>query len=147
MSVAAPATIDQPGNRSILLVDVHPRTRDSRAQTMRKLGATVDCVSTAVAALAQFASGLYRLVLIDLGRDIEGAEQLARDIRSKNPKQLVGFLVAGPALISKTLRKVPAPVPVTTRAELLPVPPTEVPVESDFGRRIRELEERSDSAE
>ncbi len=142
MNVAAPFVMNH-GNRSVLLIDVHFRTRDSRAQTMRKLGATVDCVSTGVAALAKFASGLYQLVLIDLGRDAEGAEQLARDIRLKNPKQLVGFLVAGPALISKTLRKSTPPMPVNTTAELVPLSQSEVHSESDFGRRIREVEERS----
>jgi CheY-like chemotaxis protein len=144
MNVVASALANNGGTRSVLLVDVHSRTRESRAQNLRKLGATVDCVSTAVMALAQFASGFYRLVLIDLGRDVEAAEQLASDIRMKNPKQLVAFLVAGPTLISKTLGHPAQPTPVVTEAEL--IGESDVPVESEFGRRIREMEQRTDSA-
>jgi hypothetical protein len=111
---------------------------------MRKLGATVDCVSNAVAAIAKINSAMYRLVLIDLGGDVEGAEQLERDIRLKHPKQLVRFLVAGPALIAKT--PTPEPAEATRAASGLEVSASSNPGiggESEFGRKVRELERQN----
>jgi len=87
--------------QSVLLVDVNLRRRESRAAHLRKLGAVVDCASNATTALQKFGATTYRLVLIDLER--AAAEQLAGEIRLKDPKQLVGFMVEGPTLISKTL--------------------------------------------
>ena len=128
--------------RDVLLVDIHLKSRDSRADAMRKLGATVDSVSSAALAIARLASRLYRLVLIDLGEDQEGAEQLARDIRRIKPKQLVGFLVGSPAYISKTLvrdTKGDVPFPVSTTTTSIAEP--ELAHESAFGRRVREVEQ------
>ncbi|HWR15426.1 MAG TPA: hypothetical protein VN577_11405 [Terriglobales bacterium] len=133
MNTAVSAVAKQDSIQSILLVDVHTHTRASRAQTMRNLGATVDCAPSAVSAISQFASGLYRLVLIDLGSDVPGAEQLASDIRLKRPKQLIGFLVGGPKFIVKTLTH-KSVLPVSTR------PDPEEQDASDFGRKIREAE-------
>ena len=140
MDIAAPTPVKQGSNRSILLVDVHKDSRDIRAENMRKLGATVDCVSNSDSALSQFGPGLYRLVLIDLGNNVDGAEQLARDIRLKHPKQMVGFLIGAPTFIARNLtRKAVKPISI-------PVGPTEPvvsqPDESDFGRSVREAEQR-----
>jgi CheY-like chemotaxis protein len=139
MSTAAVANLG--GKKSVLLVDVNMHTRESRAASMRKLGATVDCASNASTALQQFGAGLYRLVLIDLGHDKDGAEQLARDIRRKQPKQLVGFMVKGPALISTTL----GPARISSNSQ----PSAEhvsTATDSDFGRAVRSAEKLQKSA-
>jgi hypothetical protein len=105
----------------------------ARAANMRKLGATVDAASNAAMGLHQFGSDSYRLVLIDLGRDREGAERLAREIRLKNPLQSIGFMVEGPTLISRTFG--PA------RATLVPPISEETSTaDSEFGRAVKEAE-------
>ena len=122
---------------TVLLVDLNMRRREARAANLRKLGAIVDCVSNAAAALQKYGTTTYRMVLIDLER--EGAEQLASEIRLKRPTQLVGFLVDGPKLISKTLATAQTPLkpPVVNVPEVAESPATE----SSFGRAIRKAEE------
>ena len=131
--------------KSVLLVDVHMGTRESRAANLRKLGATVDCASTAAAGLAQFAVGSYKLVLIDLGRDRHAAEQLASDIRLKHPGQQIGFMVDGPQLISTTMGPArPTPAPGLVPAY---VPAVVDETESAFGRAVKDAEELQQAAE
>lgn len=124
-------------NRSVLLVDANMRTREARAANLRKLGATVDAASNAATGLLQFGTGSYQLVLIDLGRDLEGAERLAREIRLKNPSQSVGFMVEGPTLISKTLGPVRT---APTVASVQPISEHASPPDSDFARAVKEAE-------
>ena len=124
-------------NRSVLLVDANTRTREARAANMRKLGATVDAASNATMGLLQFGTGSYRLVLIDLGRDLEGAERLAREIRLKNPLQSVAFMVAGPTLISKTLGPTRA-IPTMSLVQSISEPASAT--DSEFARAVKEAE-------
>ena len=144
MNTLTPAGVRPVVKKSVLLVDVHMATRESRAANLRKLGATVDCASTAATGLSQFGAGSYRLVLIDLGHDRHAAEQLASDIRLLHPAQQIGFMVDGPTLISKTL-----PARPTATPELVPayVPAAVDPTESAFGRAIKDAEELQQSAE
>lgn len=144
MNTPTPAGIRPVVKKSVLLIDVHMGTRESRAANLRKLGATVDCVSNAAAGLEQFGAGLYRLVLIDLGRDRDGAEQLASNIRLKHPAQQIGFMVDGPTLISKTL----GPARSTATPKLVPAyAPTMVDgTESAFGRAVKDAEELQEAA-
>jgi CheY-like chemotaxis protein len=131
-------------NGAVLLVDVHQQSRNLRAEMMRNLGATVDCASSATSAIARFALRLYRLVLIDLGEDHEGAEQLALDIRQIRPKQLIGFLIGGPTYIAKTLaRKSEDVIPFSASTPTTPIPEPELSHESAFTRKIREVEQES----
>jgi CheY-like chemotaxis protein len=135
------------GKKVVLLVDTNAHTRDSRAKIMRTLGVTVHCASSAGAARARFESGSYNLVLLDLGGDVDGAEHLAQEIKVKNPRQLVGFLVGSPLFVATSLSG-----KVTRRARVAP-PATAVPVQKanppmasgiDFGQKIRDAEaERS----
>ncbi|HET9698020.1 MAG TPA: hypothetical protein VFP40_14200 [Terriglobales bacterium] len=124
-------------NKSVLLIDANARTREARAANLRKLGATVDAASNATMGLFQFGTGSYRLVLIDLGRDLEGAERLASEIRLKNPSQSVGFMVEGPTLISKTLGPTRA-TPAITMVQPISEPASSP--DSEFGRAVKEAE-------
>jgi CheY-like chemotaxis protein len=138
--VRAPAA-----KKVVLLVDVHADTRDSRAKVMGNMGVSVHCASSAVGARAKLQTGVYNLVLVDLGRDLDGAESLVHEIRLKYPGQLVAFLVGSPLFVATSLnghrpraaRVLPAqgaqPVPVVRAAN----PP---PREFDFGQKIKEAE-------
>jgi CheY-like chemotaxis protein len=128
-------------NKTVLLIDVNPHTRDSRAKIMRTLGVTVDCVANAETAQLRLATGKYNMVLMDLGRDLDGAELLAREIKTKNPRQLVAFLVGRPLLVSTTLNRVgitrqrPQGPVVAAQKQSAPVGAT-----MDFGQKIRDAE-------
>jgi CheY-like chemotaxis protein len=92
------------GKKTVLLVDVNPRTRDSRAKIMRSLGVTVHCAATARTARSRCESESYNLVLVDLGPDVADAERLVEDIKSSKPRQLVGFLVGSPLFVASSLK-------------------------------------------
>ena len=102
-----PAAIGAPAwvRKSVLLVDSNRQTRDSRAKTMRARGIRVDCVATAASARARLAAEKYNLILVDLGRDVTAAELLVGEIRTRNSRQLVGFLVGSPMFIAQSLGK------------------------------------------
>ena len=144
MNTTTPAG-ERPVKKSVLLVDVHMGTRESRAANLRKLGATVDCASTAATGLAQFAVGSYKLVLIDLGHDRHAAEQLASDIRLRHPAQQIGFMVDGPELISTKI----GPLRTPAAPGLVPayVPAVVDETESAFGRAVKDAEELQQAAE
>ena len=143
MNTLTPARERPVVKKSVLLVDVHMGTRESRAANLRKLGATVDCASTAATGLAQFAVGSYKLVLIDLGHDRHAAEQLANSIRLLHPAQQIGFMVDGPTLISKTLPARPSAVAAVVPAY---IPAAVDATESAFGRAVKDAEELQHAA-
>lgn len=135
--------------KTILLVDGNARSRDSRAKMLRKLGAVVVCASTHETAISRFGSGLYNLVLIDLKHDIDTAEQLANEIRTSNPRQLVAFLVGSPLFVAKSLRRdpdelkrVPALASITPQEKPQVKTNTPGPEIFDFGQKIREAESK-----
>ncbi len=126
--------------KTVLLVDVHWRTRESRSKIMRTLGVTVHCASTADGARSRLDSGVYNLILVDLGSDRAGAESLVQEIKLKNPRQLVAFLVGSPLFVATSL---------TGKAErssrvLPPIGP--IPVVStlaskfDFAQKVKDAE-------
>lgn len=126
----------------VLLVDVNPQTRESRAKVMRTLGVTVHCASSARGARSKMDSGAYNLILVDLGADSEAAEALVQEIRLKHPRQLVAFLVGSPLFVAKSLRNkgvsrsrvAPSIVPS-------PVSKAMTNVEHfDFGQKIKDAE-------
>ena len=129
--------------KTVLLVDSNLRSRESRARMMRTKGVHVDCAASADAARVRLGAEKYNLILVDLGRDTEIAESLVQEIRSKNSRQLVGFLVGSPLFIAKSLsganprpRRAP-PLPVAALAE---APSEPAKAEIDFGQRIRDVE-------
>jgi CheY-like chemotaxis protein len=125
-----------------LLVDSNARSRESRAKVMRTLGTIVHCASNARAAHSRFEAGPYNLVLVDLGADIEGAEQLAQGIRSKKPGQLVGFLVGSPLFVAKSLKQKANRPPQVPAVSAVPIQKTTMPARMvvDFGQKIRDAE-------
>ncbi len=97
---APPLAQLQWSRKTVLLVDVHSRTRESRSKIMRTLGVTVHCASSAGSARSRLEAGTYNLVLIDLGTDRAGAESLVQEIKLKNPRQLIAFLVGSPLFVA-----------------------------------------------
>lgn len=130
-------------NKTVLLIDINPQTRDSRAKVMRTMGVVVDCAASAEAAHTRLATGKYNMVLVDLGRDVEGAELLAQEIKSRIPRQLVAFLVGRPLLVATSLKRdgtgrERSSVQAVTGAVLKPNAPAGAPM--DFGQKIRAAE-------
>ncbi len=90
--------------KTILLVDVNADTREIRAKTLRSLGVTVHCATSADGAWSRYETGSYNLVLVDFGRDASRAQGLADQIRTRNPRQLIAFFVGGPKYLSLSLK-------------------------------------------
>jgi CheY-like chemotaxis protein len=131
------------GSKSVLLVDSNLRSRESRAKAMRDKGVRVDSVASADAARVRLAAEKYSLVLVDPGRDVEGAEALVKGIRANNSRQLVGFLVGSPLFVAKSLsgsnsrpRRAQEPSLVVSAEK----PSTPAAFGVDFGQRIRDAE-------
>jgi hypothetical protein len=124
----------------VLLVDVNAHTRESRAKAMRTLGMEVQCTSSAHDARAKLESGAYNLILVDLGADTDGAEALVQEIRVKDPRQLVAFLVGSPLFVATSLRG----KAVRPSRLLRPAAPSRAsvtpPKSFDFGGKIKEAE-------
>lgn len=137
--------------KTVLLVDVNPRSREERSRAMRELGAAVDCAANAVSAVSLCQSGSYNLVLVDLGNDVPGAERLAEQIKAGHPRPRVAFLVGRPLYVTSSLRRQRGKAP-GAKAESFSGDKAAAPVASiDFGQRIRnaeaEAETRQNSAE
>lgn len=130
--------------KTVLLIDADSTTRESRSKVMRTLGVTVHCAGTVTSARQKMESGVYNLVLVDPGSDLEGAESLVEEIRAKNSRQLVAFLVGSPLFVATSLggktRSVPTPLPL--RSE--PLQKRQAPVSRvfDFGQEIRNAESK-----
>lgn len=126
--------------KSVLLLDSNLRSRESRAKIMRHKGVRVDTVATPDAARVRLAAEKYNLVLVDCGRDPGTAESLVQEIKAKNSRQLVGFLVGSPLFISKTSsggtsHRQQGPAIVARPQKLAPAPEAR-----SFGQRIRDAE-------
>jgi len=129
-----------PPKKTVLLVDVHPASREERSRVMRELGAAVDCAANAVTAISLCQSGAYNLVLVDLGHDVPGAERLAEQIKAGNPRQRVAFLVGSPLYVASSLRRNGSKQP-SAPAKVGPVGSAAAAVGSlDFGQRVRNAE-------
>jgi CheY-like chemotaxis protein len=88
--------------KTILIVDVHAESRDSRSKIMRTLGVVVHSVASAETAMSRFDLRPYDLVLIDLGSNIKGAEDLAEALRAKKPGVVIGFLIGSPLFVARS---------------------------------------------
>jgi CheY-like chemotaxis protein len=125
-------------NKLVLLVDTNSRTRDSRAKIMRTLGVTVHSVASAGAARARLASARYNLVLVDLGQDVAGAELLVQEVKTRNPRQRVAFLVGQPLYVASSLshgtgpQRPSRPAARKTKGSAVTA--------ADFGQKIRDAE-------
>jgi CheY-like chemotaxis protein len=126
------------GKKTVLLVDSNWPSRESRAKVMRERGVHVDCVSNVAAARGRLAVETYNLILVDPGRNVSAAEMLVQEIRTRNARQLVRFLVGSPLFIATSLSgHKPRPQPAIVSPEN---PGTPVTNSIDFGQKIRDVE-------
>ena len=128
-------------SKVVLLVDSNPRTRESRAKVLQAMGVVVHSAASAATARTRLATSKFHLVLVDPGSDIEGAESLVAEIRLKDRKQRVAFLVGKPLYLASSLkREKPATAVPTPPLRKAPIAETKVPTLSDFGQRIKDAE-------
>lgn len=131
--------------KTVLLIDVDSVTREARSKVMRTLGVTVHCAASVSGARQKLESGSYNLVLLDLGSDTEGAKSLAEEIRAKNSRQLVAFLVGSPLFVATSLdgEAVASPRVRTPRTEPAHKPDPVASSDFDFGQKVRDAEGQS----
>jgi len=127
-------------NKLVLLVDTNSRTRESRAKIMRALGVTVHCAASAGTAHSRLATAKYNLVLVDLGRDLDGAELLAKEIKDKNPRQRVAFLVGRPLYVATSLKRDGLSRQHPPVESIQQKTKSSTVTGSDFGQKIRDAE-------
>lgn len=127
-------------NKSILLVDLDPHSCEARAQAFRDRGVMVDCAQDAAVARTRYQAGIYDLVLVDLGADVAGAQQLVAAVRQQNPRQKIAFLLGAPPYLAQ----VPGGRGAARRERVAAAAPTETaPALSEFGRRIKQIESQN----
>lgn len=127
-------------SKVVLLVDSNSRTRESRARVLRTLGVTVHSAASAATARTRLANSKFDLVLVDLGRDVVGAESLVAEIRMKDRKQRVAYLVGKPLYVASSLKRDDSAAK-TTELVLQNVPYDSNPSGlTDFGKRIKDAE-------
>ncbi len=107
--------------KRVLLVDTSRRTRDLRAEIMRKLGMEVDCAADISEARSWWRADLYSLVLIDVANELRRRDEFCDDIRNATPPQQFAFLVGKPGYLAD------AP-----NAEAMPTNGTHVPQNGDW---------------
>jgi CheY-like chemotaxis protein len=82
--------------KRVLLVDSARATRDLRSETMRRLGAEVDCAADISEARCWWRADLYDLVLINVAASKVQMDKFCDDIRRFMPQQQIMFLVGKP---------------------------------------------------
>lgn len=88
--------------KRVLLVDTSRVKRDLRSETMRKLGADVDCAADVTEARCWWRAGLYDLVLIHVEDGSTTLEKFCDDLRGATPPQQIMFLVGGPEFLASS---------------------------------------------
>jgi CheY-like chemotaxis protein len=128
--------------KTVLLIDVDSTSREARSKVMRALGVTVHCAATVTGARQKLESGSYNLILVDLGSEVEAAKAFVEEIRTKNPRQLVAFLVGSPLFVATSLDGQPVAQPKARAPRTEPVHKADPPASSvfDFGQKIRDAE-------
>ncbi len=87
--------------KRVLLVDSSRAKRDLRSETMRRLGAEVDCAADVSEARCWWRPNLYDLVLIHMD-DAKRRDKFCEDIRNFMPTQPIMFLVGGPEYLASS---------------------------------------------
>jgi hypothetical protein len=82
--------------KRVLLVDSSRATRDLRSETMRRLGAEVDCAADISEARCWWRPDLYNLVLMNIPSSMVQTQKFCDDIRRFMPQQQIMFLVGKP---------------------------------------------------
>jgi CheY-like chemotaxis protein len=89
-----------PKKKRVLLVDTSRAKRDLRSETMRKLGAEVDCAADISEARCWWRADLYDLVLMHVDTAQANADKFCDDIRRLMPHQQIMFLVGKPEYLA-----------------------------------------------
>lgn len=82
--------------KRVLLVDSSRITRDLRSETMRRLGAEVDCAADISEARCWWRADIYDLVLMNVPASKPQMEKFCDDVRRLMPEQRIMFLVGKP---------------------------------------------------
>lgn len=82
--------------KRVLLVDSSRATRDLRSETMRRLGAEVDCAADIAEARCWWRADLYDLVLMNVPAPKGQMDKFCDDVRRLMPHQRIMFLVGKP---------------------------------------------------
>lgn len=88
--------------KRVLLVDTSRTKRDLRSETMRRLGADVDCAADVSEARCWWRPDLYDLVLIHMNDATKSRDKFCEDIRNLMPSQPIMFLVGGPEYLASS---------------------------------------------
>lgn len=100
---ADPALVTK--KKRVLLVDSSRATRDLRSETMRRLGAEVDCAADIAEARCWWRADLYNLVLMNVSASPAQTEKFCDDIRRFMPGQRIMFLVGRPDYLAVAARE------------------------------------------
>jgi CheY-like chemotaxis protein len=91
--------------KRVLLVDSSRATRDLRSETMRRLGAQVDCAADIAEARCWWRADLYNLVLMNVSASPAQTEKFCDDIRRFMPGQRIMFLVGRPDYLAAAAKE------------------------------------------
>src|SRR5690348_8868487 len=86
--------------KRVLLVDTSRVKRDLRSETMRRLGAEVDCAADVSEARCWWRADLYDLVLMHVDTAKAQTDKFCDDIRRVMPHQQIMFLVGKPEYLA-----------------------------------------------
>jgi len=86
--------------KRVLLVDTSRAKRDLRSETMRRLGAEVDCAADVTEARCWWRADLYDLVLMHVDTAQANTDKFCDDIRRLMPHQQIMFLVGKPEYLA-----------------------------------------------
>lgn len=94
--------------KRVLLIDTSRVKRDLRSETMRKLGAEVDCAADISEARSWWRPNLYDLVLIHADNGKAQTDKFCEDMRRGMPNQRIMFLVGKPEYLASVRNIDPA---------------------------------------
>jgi hypothetical protein len=100
VSLLAPPTPASLRKKRVLLIDASTKTRDLRAETLRKLGVDVDCAADILEARSWWRADLYNLVLVDMENELGHRDKFCKDVRGATPPQQLRFLVGKPGYLA-----------------------------------------------
>ena len=97
LAAPTPASLKK---KRVLLIDASTKTRDLRAETLRKLGVDVDCAADILEARSWWRADLYNLVLIDMENELGHRDKFCEDVRGATPPQHLAFFVGKPGYLA-----------------------------------------------
>jgi hypothetical protein len=113
--------------KRVLLVDTSRAKRDLRSETMRKLGAEVDCAADIIEARCWWRADLYDLVLMHV-ETAEARNKFCDDIRRLMPHQKIMFLVGKPLYLATSPNGDDGPLGGDEEVETIPTSDTQTPL-------------------